>query len=651
MTTTYAGQSDLGCKRTRNDDRWGADPALRLYMVADGVGSTSHGDVAAGLVVEQLPTYVARHLLGADLRDAQAAARLGRAVVELCDNLYTRSQTDPQLASADTTLVAAVVSGSRAVIAHLGDSRAYLYRDRRVQQLTSDHTIVQAVVDAGEISPEQAAHHPQRSVVIRHVLMTPPAKPDVSALDLQPGDRILLCSDGLHGVVDDAALAAILTDHPDPADACRVLIEAANHAGGPDNITTVVVNADPGPPAPPPRPGPIVPNRAAPPPPAPDPTVRDAVVPPPPPPRAPQQPGDPNLAVTQRRSPEWPPAPPTRPAGPPPPQIGTPPPQPPRRRRRGVLFGLLAVTAVIAVVVLLLAIAGITGYLQWPHPPASQTPTGQPAPAPPSAQTVQPAPPAGSTVLPFTGLKHPEGVAVDIAGNVYVVINDDNGGVLKLAAGSSTPSMLPFTGLKNPYGVAVDTAGNVYVTDAYGGGRVMVLPAGSSTPTELLFGKSSWHRLLQPAGVALDSVGNIYVADTMHDRVVQIPPGRSSQYLVPFTGLKHPEGVAVDTMGNVYVADQGNNRVLRVSAEPSTQVALPFNGLERPEDVAVDAAGSVYVTDSRNHQVVKLAAGSWTPTVLPFTGLGSPTGVAVDATGSVYVADNDNNRVVKLPAG
>ena len=109
-------------------------------------------------------------------------------------------------------------------------------------------------IDAGELTAEQAAHHPSRSVVTRHVLMAPPARPDVRALDLRPGDRILLCSDGLHGLVDDATLAAILTDYPDPAAACQALIDAANHAGGPDNITAVVINADQLPPRRPPSP-------------------------------------------------------------------------------------------------------------------------------------------------------------------------------------------------------------------------------------------------------------------------------------------------------------------------------------------------------------------------------------------------------------
>jgi protein phosphatase len=383
-------------------------------VVADGVGSTRQGGVAAQLVVEQLPSYVARHLAGADLHDGQAAARLAGAVAQLSDDLYARSRTDSNLADADTTVVAAVITDSRAVIAHLGDSRAYLYRDRQVQRLTSDHTVVQAVMDAGALSAEEAAHHPNRSVLTRHVLMTPPAKPDVGALDLQPGDRILLCSDGLHGVVDDATLAAILADCPDPADACRALTAAANQAGGPDNITAVVVDAGQLPPPPAPRPAPL-----------------DATTVPTPTPVAHPQSDDPRVPTTQQRSPSRPSVPPTRPATGPAPQIGAPPAQP-RRRRPGRAMKL----GLIGAIVVIFAAAGVTGYFLWPRPHGPQTPTGQPAR--PSGQAAPPAAPAVQTLL--TGVNHPEGVAVDNAGNVYVVVDDDdNARVVELAAGSSAP--------------------------------------------------------------------------------------------------------------------------------------------------------------------------------------------------------------------
>jgi PPM family protein phosphatase len=581
----YAGFSDLGRKRARNDDRWGADTALGLYVVADGVGSTSHGDLAAALVVEMLPGYVARYLDGMDLRDPQVTERLGRAMEEMCNELFARSRTEPLLASADTTVVAAMLGDSRAVIAHLGDSRAYLYRDHQVERLTSDHTVVQAVIDAGEITVEQAAHHPSRSVVTRHVLMTPPARPDVRALELRPGDRILLCSDGLHGLIDDATLAAILADHPDPAAACQALIDAANHAGGPDNITAVVVNTD------------QLPHRL------------------------PQSTG---------------PAAPPNPPGPPPRDA----------RRRGPILLALAMVAV------LLAAAVIAGYLLWPRQSAPQVPAVVTTTTSVSAQATKPVTGPGPTASPYAGIDHPEGVAVDKNGNVFVVSDEGvNSRVWKLAVGSANPSALPFDDLKGAYGVAVDGAGSVYVADSYGGGRVQELPIGFGRPIELPFDKAYGFGLAHPCGLAVDSAGHVYVADTANGRVVQLAVNTGGQAALPFTGLEHPSDVEVDGAGNVYVADTDKNRVLKLAPGSITQVELPFAGLDRPYGIAVDAAGNAYATDTRNRRVLKLAPGSDTQTGLPFTDLGSPTGVAVDTAGNVYVADYDNNHLVKLPAG
>ena len=524
-TPNFAGHSDIGRKRTRNDDRWGADPALGLYMVADGVGSSTHGDLAAALTVEGLPAYVAHYLGGVDLDDEQAAARLGGAVGKLAEDLYARSRTDESIAGADTTLVAAVITDSRVLIAHLGDSRAYLFRDGRVQRLTSDHTIVQAVVDAGEITEEEAAHHPNRSVLTRHVLMKPPSKPDSSAVGLQPGDRILLCSDGLHGLVDDTTLAAILARHPSPADACQVLIEAANQAGGSDNITAVVVNVEakwpPRPPGSEPLDNTVALSEA--------PTVPGAVA-------------TPNLAATQQHSlspppPQPSPPPPPQPSPPPPPQMGTPSPQPRRRRGAlmwGVIAGIVAIVAALVAGYLLLRPAGTADPNSTPTSPTAQ-------PVPTTRHTLQPAAPAGPTVLPFDPERWLGYVAVDRSGNVYITdfTKDPSTGAAKdehvvmLALGSSTPTVLPFTAVGHLCGLAVDTAGNVYVTDSFSGtsdvdNRVVnwrpVLAARASCPS--------------PASptlkaMTMDGDGNVYVVDR-----AQQPGGQAD-------GLGHPDCAAV----------------------------------------------------------------------------------------------------------
>ena len=163
-------------------------------------------------------------------------------MIEYCNDFRAYTNTDERAAGANTTVVAAVVAGSHALLAHLGDSRAYLFRNQTLQQLTRDHSVIQDLIDANEVTPEEAERHPSRATLTRHVAMYPRPLPDAAAVDLLPGDRILLSSDGLHGVVNDASLAQTLDSHPEAADACTALIDAAMQAGGPDNITALVID-------------------------------------------------------------------------------------------------------------------------------------------------------------------------------------------------------------------------------------------------------------------------------------------------------------------------------------------------------------------------------------------------------------------------
>ncbi|AYE99480.1 serine/threonine protein kinase (plasmid) [Mycobacterium paragordonae] len=291
----------------------------------------------------------------------------------------------------------------------------------------------------------------------------------------------------------------------------------------------------------------------------------------------------------------------------------------PRRSRMWVLIGAAALVVIVAVIV--------AGHLLKPKP--------QPAASAP-----------GQTVLPMTGLGFalsPGGVALDDTGSVYITSQSMYGRVVKLAAGSSTPTVLPFTGLYQPQGLAVDANGTVYVADF--NNRVVKLAAGSSTQTVLPF-----TGLTYPQGVGVDATGNIYVADRGNNRVVKFDPRSDTQIDLPFTGLNHPDGVAIDPSGTVYVTDSDNDRVLKLNAGSSTPTELPFTGLTAPSGIAVDTAGAVYVTDHETGKVVKLDSGSSAPKVLPFAG-GHPVGVAVDSSRKqVFVADNGNGRVVQLAA-
>jgi serine/threonine-protein kinase len=294
------------------------------------------------------------------------------------------------------------------------------------------------------------------------------------------------------------------------------------------------------------------------------------------------------------------------------------PPRPGRKRTRWIIAGAAALAVVSA--------TGVTGYLGTRPSSASSKPV------------------SGQSVLPFNGIDFrlsPGGVALDKAGDVFVTSEGMYGRVVELPAGSSTPTVLPFSGLYQPQGLAVDNAGAVYVADF--NNRVIKLAAGSNNQTVLPFSGLNY-----PEGVAVDGQGDVYVADRGNSRVLKLAPGSNAQTVLPFAGLKNPDGVALDPAGNVYVTDTDNNRVLELAAGAASQTVLPFTGVSVPWGIAVDNAGTVYVTDHDGNQVMKLVSGSNTPTVLPLTGLNTPLGVTADSTGNVFVADRGNDRAVKL---
>lgn len=248
------------------------------------------------------------------------------------------------------------------------------------------------------------------------------------------------------------------------------------------------------------------------------------------------------------------------------------------------------------------------------------------------------------TVLPFNDLDYrlaPGGVALDADGNVYVTSQATSGQVLKLPAGSTTPTALPVNGIYQPRGVAVDHNGTVYFSDF--NNRVVKVAPESNAQTVLPF-----YGLDSPEGVAVDSGGNVYVADRGNNLVMKLDSGSNTQIVLPFSGLGNPDGVAVDGAGNVYVTDTGNNRVLKLSPGSNQQAVLPFTGIIAPWGIAVDEHGSVYVTERDSNKVVELASGALIPNVLPFVGLNTPLDVAVDKNGNVYVADRGNDRVVMV---
>jgi serine/threonine protein phosphatase PrpC len=197
------------------------------------------------MVVEELPRLLAeKRQDDQEISPTALTAPVSKALVELSKRVHDYATAHPEFAGMGSTVVLALIKDKAAVIAHLGDSRAYLWRQGRLEQVTKDHSLVQYLVDLGEITPEEAGQHPARHQITRCIGMSLEPLPEVKVIDLAAGDRLLLCSDGLTGMVAAASIAAILAGGQDPEGACRGLVAAANEAGGRDNITTVVVDVN-----------------------------------------------------------------------------------------------------------------------------------------------------------------------------------------------------------------------------------------------------------------------------------------------------------------------------------------------------------------------------------------------------------------------
>lgn len=232
MIWRFAAASDVGLLRDGNEDSAYAGP--RLLAVADGMGGHAAGEVASAATIAAL-----RDL---DRGGGDPEDRLVRAMHAANDTLRDMVAADSELSGMGTTVTAAIADGERFLLGHIGDSRAYLLRDGELTQITHDHTYVQQLVDEGRIAAADAAHHPQRSVITRVLDGRDNLEPDLSSHDVHPGDRLLLCSDGLSGVVSDETLGDMLREG-EPDEVVRRLVDLALRAGGPDNITVIV--ADP----------------------------------------------------------------------------------------------------------------------------------------------------------------------------------------------------------------------------------------------------------------------------------------------------------------------------------------------------------------------------------------------------------------------
>jgi len=226
----FACQSHTGLQRRANEDSAYASPPL--FVVADGMGGAQAGEVASQIAIEAFQ----QGLDGGGSSEEQLAQRIQEANRQI----YERSRTESGREGMGTTLTAALLDDAGLAIGHVGDSRAYLFRDGELSRLTRDHSLVDELVRRGELTEAEAAEHPQRSIITRALGPEPDVTPDTSTYPVRAGDVLLLCSDGLTSMISEETMTEVLRGATSLDEAARALIERANAAGGRDNITVVL---------------------------------------------------------------------------------------------------------------------------------------------------------------------------------------------------------------------------------------------------------------------------------------------------------------------------------------------------------------------------------------------------------------------------
>lgn len=227
----YAALTDTGRVRENNEDSYHADG--RLFIVADGMGGHRGGEVASAVAIRSFLAFEEANRRMPPLRRLrEGIAAADRAVLEMAGG-------NPELAGMGTTFTAVLVEGG-VFLGHVGDSRAYIWRDGELRLMTRDHSLVERMVREGRISRREARTHPQRNIILRALGIRGGTEADLDEVEARPGDRLLLCSDGLTACLEDGEIEVLLSGEEDLSLCCRALVDAANRRGGPDNITVVL---------------------------------------------------------------------------------------------------------------------------------------------------------------------------------------------------------------------------------------------------------------------------------------------------------------------------------------------------------------------------------------------------------------------------
>jgi len=243
LAFTWAVRSDTGKVRAANEDAWHIEPETGLFIVADGMGGHRGGEVASSFVVNDLSVSIDAgfHRLRSTSPRA-IRALIKRSVRHLNEQVRMEGDSEAGFRDMGATVVLVLIHAGRATLANVGDSRLYRLREGTLMQLTRDHSVVEELIQAGKLKPEEADNHPAGGMITQYMGMTMPAQPFIRSFNLTTGDRLLLCTDGLTDMLADEQIRNILLDTSDSDSAVEMLIEQANAAGGVDNITAVLID-------------------------------------------------------------------------------------------------------------------------------------------------------------------------------------------------------------------------------------------------------------------------------------------------------------------------------------------------------------------------------------------------------------------------
>jgi len=236
--------SITGNFRDNNEDSLFVDEDLRFFVVADGMGGQSAGEKASAIATELIPKKLKQLIDFENEPEGQIVDKIDKAVEHANAEIMALGEVEASYRNMGTTVVFAIQIGSKTWIGGVGDSRVYLYRDGQLKQLTTDHSLTQALLDAGTISEKEAATHRYRNMLYRY-LGTKEGGTGTGAKSLKPqsGDRLLLCSDGVTDGAEDSVLSRLLSEHPDPQEAAELIVKAAQDGGSKDNITCVFLDS------------------------------------------------------------------------------------------------------------------------------------------------------------------------------------------------------------------------------------------------------------------------------------------------------------------------------------------------------------------------------------------------------------------------